>query len=209
MYKDIKGFEGYYMISSNGEVKSLDRTIFHDTYSRKIKGVILKPYVNGSGYLQVCLNKNGVSKLYFLHKLVAEAFVENPNNYTEVNHIDHNKLNCDHSNLEWVTRSQNMKSMREFYSHKFNNGRFTNIDFCTVCGKSYNSNNCKRCCSMECHLLYVGAKCKRPSIEDLTHDLYEIGFTKTGNKYSVSCNAVRKWCDYYGIPRHASHYKRK
>lgn len=66
-------------------------------------------YIATNGYVRVRLQKNGERHNYALHRLVAETFIPNPNQYPEVNHIDGNKLNNHVSNLEWCTRSQNMK----------------------------------------------------------------------------------------------------
>lgn len=100
LVKDIKDFEGRYTISSTGEVYSFAKSKGHH------KGKVLKP-LNGSYYLVVSLHKNGISKQYFIHKLVAEAFIPNPNNKPQVNHIDGNKLNNNLENLEWCTQSEN------------------------------------------------------------------------------------------------------
>ena len=81
-------------------------------------GKIIKTYINHEGYCTICLKPNGrtgKAKSLKIHRLVAEAFVLNPNNYLEVNHIDGNKLNNKADNLEWCTSSYNIK-------HAYNNG---------------------------------------------------------------------------------------
>ncbi|NFG01740.1 hypothetical protein FCV36_05215 [Clostridium sporogenes] len=99
IWKDIKGYEGLYQVSNLGKVKSLITT-----QSRRIG--ILKSY-NHSGYRRINLYKNGKGKKYYIHRLVAKAFISNVNNYPEVNHIDGNKQNNRVENLEWCTSSQN------------------------------------------------------------------------------------------------------
>lgn len=100
IWKDIRGFDGDYQISNYGRVKSL----------KKGKTLILSPILGRTqDYYTIGLNKNGEKKHYSVNRLVAEAFVPNPNNYPEVNHIDENTKNNHADNLEWVTHSQNVK----------------------------------------------------------------------------------------------------
>ena len=94
-WRDIKGYEGAYQVSSYGRIRSRFK--------------ILKKQKHKQGYELVGLSKNGITKRYLVHRLVAEAFIKNVDNKPEVNHIDGNKLNNDLSNLEWVTRSENTK----------------------------------------------------------------------------------------------------
>ena len=92
IWKDIEGFENY-QVSSWGRVRS--------------DNGIIKPYRNGKGYLKVGLMKNGKSNKKRVNRLVAMAFIENPNNYPFVDHIDGNKENNSITNLRWVTDKQN------------------------------------------------------------------------------------------------------
>ena len=87
IYKDIKGYEGEYMVSNRGNVYSCKRNI------------ILKPGT-ARGYLRVGLYKDGVRTYFSVHRLVAEAFIPNPKNLPVINHLDENKKNNDVSNLE-------------------------------------------------------------------------------------------------------------
>lgn len=109
IWKDIRGYEGIYQVSSAGRVRSLDRTVhFSDGRFRKYKGQILKRESRtSSGYKQCILKVNGFSKYAYIHRLVAQAFVNNPENKPEVNHINGNKLDNTAENLEWVTASEN------------------------------------------------------------------------------------------------------
>lgn len=101
IWKNIAGYEGLYQISNYGDVKSLN--YLHTGNER-----ILKPGNNGGGYLCVFLCKNGKVKKFFVHRLVAETFLENPENFPQVNHIDENKQNNVVTNLEWCSSQYNM-----------------------------------------------------------------------------------------------------
>jgi len=106
VWKDIKGYEGLYQISNFGQVKSLSRKALrrYGTY-RTITERILKPQKDV--YLHVTLYKEGIGKIVAIHKLVAEAFIPNPNKYPQVNHKDENKHNNYDNNLEWCSRLYN------------------------------------------------------------------------------------------------------
>ena len=101
IWRDIKGCEGKYQVSNTGMVKSLN-------YRRTGKERILKLDDNGHGYLYVSLSKDGKGKSYPVHKLVATAFLENPNNLPEVNHKDEDKTNNCVENLEWCSKLYNI-----------------------------------------------------------------------------------------------------
>ena len=110
IWKDIKEYEGLYQVSNLGRVKSLPRLVtqwnrFQNiTYSIPEKILSLQIVNN---YYSVKLSKKGKIKSYRVHRLVAEAFIDNPDNLPEVNHKDENKLNNNIDNLEWCTRQYN------------------------------------------------------------------------------------------------------
>lgn len=111
-WKDIEGFEGYYMVSNYGNVISLDRKIIRSdgrTQTIERKNLTVTHYSNG--YCRVGLSKDGETKDFLLNRLVAKAFVSNddPISKIEVNHKDGNKDNNQHENLEWCTSSENKK----------------------------------------------------------------------------------------------------
>lgn len=98
-WRDIEGFDGY-QISNYGRVKSLN-------YNKTKQEKILKPQKSTKGYLTVGLNKNGKQVRKQIHRLVAEAFLENPNNLPQVNHKDEDKSSNIVSNLEWCDSKYN------------------------------------------------------------------------------------------------------
>lgn len=107
IWRNIKN-EDYCMVSNKGRVKTNDRTvIYKDGRQRFFKGKILTTHINPNGYYQVVIKSNGKSKTRYIHRLVAEAFVLNPEDKPYVNHIDGNKLNNHADNLEWCTPQDN------------------------------------------------------------------------------------------------------
>lgn len=111
-WRPVKGYEGLYEVSNMGRVKSLH-------YGKRR---ILKQSVLPNGYMKVVLNKDGTANMKTVHRLVATAFIRNPNNYGVVNHKDGNKKNNTVDNLEWCTRSYNTK-------HAYHN-RLMSADSC-------------------------------------------------------------------------------
>ena len=107
IWKDIKNFEQIYQVSNLGRVKSLARYVnIKGGSQRLVKECILVPVLTSNGYLKVSLN-NVTRKTFNIHRLVAEAFIPNPDNKPQVNHIDENKLNNSVDNLEWMSAKDN------------------------------------------------------------------------------------------------------
>ena len=108
IWKDIKGFEGYYQVSNMGRIKSLERWVIRNKKGRlHVKARIIKGCIETRGYSAVTLTNNGKRTYARIHRLVADAFLNNPFNKPEVNHIDGNKQNNKVSNLEYCTRIEN------------------------------------------------------------------------------------------------------
>lgn len=109
IWKDVEGFGGDYIVSNFGKVKSL----------RFNKRILLKQCKNSSGYYVVGLSKNKIRKIITVHRLVAEAFIENKYNKLTVNHKNGIKSNNHTSNLEWATNAENIQ-------HAYNTGLMEN-----------------------------------------------------------------------------------
>lgn len=125
IWKDIKGYEGLYQVSNLGNVRSLNRFVYDFNSSSKNKrfkkGKLLKVKQTGKLYLSAFLSKNNKLKKYFVHRLVAEHFIDKTNfkympnedianinfNNLFINHIDENPLNNQANNLEWCTITYN------------------------------------------------------------------------------------------------------
>lgn len=101
IWTDIANYEGLYQVSNTGKVKSLKR------------GIIMKPETTRLGYKRVQLSKEGRYKHFFIHQLVARAFIPNPHGYPFINHKDENPSNNNLDNLEWCTQRYNLK-----YGHR-------------------------------------------------------------------------------------------
>ena len=107
-WRDVVGYEGLYQVSDQGRVKNLERT-FIDKIGREryVKECILKPGMDKGGYLRVGLCDGEKRKTFKVHRLVCEAFHENPDNKPQVNHINEIKTDNRASNLEWATAREN------------------------------------------------------------------------------------------------------
>lgn len=111
IWKPIKDFEGYYEVSNMGRIRSLDREVnTSNNRSRIIKGEIKKVYKNKRGYLQVNLYKENTYKTFRVHRLVAEAFIPNPNNLPYIDHINCVRDDNRVENLHWVTHTENINN---------------------------------------------------------------------------------------------------
>ena len=120
LWKDIKDFEGLYQISNLGNIKSLPKKHnLKNGHSYIQKEQILKPFKNNKGYLQIALVKNGKHYKRQVHNLVATAFIENPNNYIEINHKDENPSNNEVEIIEEDKKIEKLELYEDSDGHYF------------------------------------------------------------------------------------------
>jgi len=112
-WKDIEGYEGLYQVSDLGMVKSLERHVVGRWGCSQYFPERLLKINNGDRYASACLCKNGIKKVFRVHKLVATHFIENPDNLPQVNHKDGIKSNNAANNLEWCTAYHNIHHAME------------------------------------------------------------------------------------------------
>lgn len=121
-WREIAGYEGMYLVSDEGQVVSLPRKIKSGNKILFRKGKSLKPNKRGRCglfYDAVALSKDGKTVWHSVHRLVAEAFIPNPDNLPEVNHIDKNPMNNRADNLEWCTKQYNIEFSKNLPIYQF------------------------------------------------------------------------------------------
>lgn len=187
VWKDIKGYEGYYQISNFGNIRSLDRWIKDNGTLVFKHGTLLNPVKQSVGYLQIALNIKGTVKKKYIHRLVMEAFNPTDNPELEINHIDENKENNMITNLEWVTHKENINKVSKYIVARENNQK-------------------QKLERREAWIKYRDRNI--PSKESLEQQLFECkNFVELGRRYGVTDNAVRNWCRKYGLPDHTRQLK--
>lgn len=121
-WRPVVGFEKYYEVSNLGRIKSLCRIIYNRGHKIIRKERFLKLHKSDKGYFRIKINVGDYVKTVLVHRLVAEAFVPNPENKPHVNHMNSTPTDNRVENLEWCTHAENMK-------HSYVNGRREHLDF--------------------------------------------------------------------------------
>lgn len=108
IWKDVVGYEGYYQVSNLGRVRSVSHISKFMETSRRVKhGQIVKPYLTQYGYNVIRLHRNGIISCFFLHRVVAQAFIKNPENKPQIDHINTIRTDNRVENLRWCTNKEN------------------------------------------------------------------------------------------------------
>jgi hypothetical protein len=124
-WKDIAGYEGLYRVSDKGDILALPKIVREGNRQYTMKEKLLKVSTrgkHGAEYRFVVLTKNGIPKAFSIHRIVAEAFIPNPDGLPEVNHKDENTFNNAVENLEWCTRRYNIEYSKAKSVEQINGG---------------------------------------------------------------------------------------
>lgn len=151
IWKDIRGYEGLYQVSNTGRVRSLDRKVHHPNGGERFsKGQIIKPGITPKGYLFVQLSIGGKINAKRVNRLVADAFIPNPQNAEAVNHKDKNRKNNNVENLEWcsVTYNNRYSLARAVIQYDLNGKPLAKWDAISDAAKAtgVNPSNIAQCC---------------------------------------------------------------
>jgi hypothetical protein len=123
IWKDIPNYEGYYQASNLGRIKSVRRLVLDNVGRRIFKGKIIKLSLDRDGYYKLSLHKENKIKNFAGHRLVAIAFIPNPENKPQVNHKNGIRTDNRVENLEWCTNSENVKHAFKILNRKTNKGK--------------------------------------------------------------------------------------
>ena len=195
IWRDIKDYEGFYQVSNLGRIKSLDRVVINVNGKKSLyKGKVLSIHYDKNGYVKVCLNKNNKRRKFSVHRLVAEAFIPNPNNYPEVNHIDEVKTNNKVSNLEWCTseynKSYGTRAERSYQTNLKNNSYNKNLE------KARESNKAKGYEKQKevIRNVHNSEKANKRKVICLTTNEIFDSMWEAERKYGIYPNSISKCC---------------
>lgn len=146
VWKDVLGYEGLYQVSNLGRVKRLPYKLVGRTigkkkeYIRNFPEKIMIGSICENGYIRVTLSKDGKSCYKNIHKLVADAFIPNPNNYPCINHKDETRTNNNINNLEWCSYSYNNTygNAKKKFAESYSKNHSTPVAMFSLCGEKIN-----------------------------------------------------------------------
>ena len=188
VWKQISGADKYYEVSNYGRARVKEHK---DKNENIIQEKILAPIKTNLGYVQYGIMFSGERKRKYAHRLVAEAFIPNPLNLAEVDHIDDIRDHNNAENLQWITRQDNIRKMADKKLEASKHKRMCS------CGKEKSDTKALIC--FECRKRIRRANI--PNKDELINVLSDnrVNLSAVGRIYSVSDNAVRKWCKLYQI----------
>ena len=199
-WRDIDGFEGLYQVNREGEVKSLQGWNGH-SYIRRER--LIKPTMTTTGYKKVDLMKDGKKKTLKLHRVIANAFIPNPNKYPVINHIDGNPLNNTIENLEWCTQRANCQHAYDTGLHKKKLNELSIIDaYCnddrlsaSRVASAYNTTTSSVCKILKKHDVAIISNPSRYGIDiETIKREFDEGYTNAelANKYGCGRNLIAR-----------------
>lgn len=193
------------VISSFGNIKTEDRYVNSGNGKRLEKGIVLKQSNDKDGYKMISFNTGHKRETLKVHRLVAQTFLKNENNYNEINHIDGIKHNNNVENLEWCNRIQNIQraintGLKSVKQYDFKN--------CKFCNKKFKETKDRHIfCSNDCSNNYKKKISNKPTAKELYNMLTKMSFNDVGSHFGVTRTIIRRWCKSYKIPDNAKHYK--
>lgn len=191
IWKQVVGADKYYEISNCGRARIKEHT---DQSGNIIQEKILTPIKTNLGYIQYGIAFAGERKRKYAHRLVAEAFIPNPLNLAEVDHIDDVRDHNSVDNLQWITRKDNVRKMADKKLAASKQKRTCS------CGKEKSDAKALICSECRRRIRRANIPNKDELIGVLSYN--HVNLSAVGRIYSVSDNAVRKWCKLYQIDIH-------
>lgn len=211
-WRPVENWEDVYEVSNQGRVRSISRDIeYSDGRIIHREGKVITPNKVNSGYYQITFYSHGGHERHYVHQLVAKTFIDNPNDYTEIHHKDHDKSNNCANNLEWVTHHQNIVESVKYHSptHEYKDSHnVLGTHRCLDCGAPirYKSVHCRTCAVKHVEYNYKSHKLTSDEVKNALVTNHG-NFTQAAKAFGMTDNALRKWCKKYGLPTHSKDWR--